>query len=288
MMNRMSRYTGSLCLVLVLAACASPAPQTGAPAANNNLYATLYLRSAAEYEALGQTVYNAAGARLDEAVHRTDYSAALEQNNDFSRLPPGIIVDVDETVLDNSAYQATLVARNITYTTPHWDKWVAQAQAGAVPGAVQFARRAELMGVTMLYLTNRRCIQRVPGGDPCPQRAETINNLVKTGFPAPDPANVYLRSAEFGFASDKGSRRKALAERFRIIMLFGDDLGDFISGIKDPGTTRADREAAVAQNGTRWGREWFVLPNPSYGSWLDVLDGQLYESLEPWRADPDD
>lgn len=283
-MGHAVRILAGLIPAFALAACASQLPQAEPPAAvNNNLYATLYLRSAAEYQALAHTIYSAAAAQLDTLIENKQHSAALEQQNAFYDLPPGVIVDVDETVLDNSAYQATLVAENKTYNTPHWDRWVADAQAGAVPGAVDFARLAESKGVTMLFLTNRRCIQRDPDGDACPQRAETISNLISEGFPEPDPGNVYLRSAEFDFASDKGSRRSAFAERYRIIMLFGDDLSDFVSGLKVQGVTPADRKAAVAQNSMRWGREWYVLPNPSYGSWLNVLGENHYDHLEPWK-----
>lgn len=284
-MDRTMKCVSMFFALFILAACVTQAPQTKeTAAANNNLYATLYLRSAAEYDALGRAIYSAAEARLDALLADKHHSAALEQRNPFADLPPGVIVDVDETVLDNSAYQATLVVENISYSTPHWDRWVAEAKAGAVPGAVQFAQGAASRGVTMLYLTNRRCIERVSGGDPCPQRAETIRNLVRAGFPEPDPANVYLRSAEFNFDSDKGSRRAAFARRFRILMLFGDDLGDFVSGLRAVGTTLADREAAVARNAARWGREWFVLPNPSYGSWLDALGDDPHRTLEPWQA----
>ncbi|NNF51817.1 MAG: acid phosphatase [Gammaproteobacteria bacterium] len=284
----MARSTGSLGFVglaLLLAGCASQVVGPGQPdPVNNNLYATLYLRTAAEYDALGRTIFGAAGLHIDALLSDSNHSAAIEQRGQFSELPPGVIVDVDETVLDNSAYQATLVAENISYTTPHWDGWVAEAKADAVPGAVAFAISAASRGVTMLYLTNRRCIQRDADGDPCPQRAETIENLVRVGFPEPDPGNVYLRSAEFDFDSDKGSRRRAFAERYRIIMLFGDDLGDFVSGLKEAGVTPADRDAVVARHAERWGREWFVLPNPSYGSWLGVLGDELYDQLEPWQT----
>ncbi len=275
-----------VCMLGLLGACASaPAPATQPPA-HDNLYATLYLQSAAEYRALSRAIYRAASSRLDDALADNRTSAAVEQQGGFSELPPGIIFDVDETVLDNSAYQATLVAENINYSTAHWDRWVADARARAVPGAVEFSSAAVDRGVTMLYLTNRRCIQRTPDGDVCPQRAETIRNLVQVGFPEPDPENVYLRSAEFEFARDKASRRAAFAKRYRILMLFGDDLGDFVAGIKNPDTTLADRDGAVTLYSDRWGHSWFMLPNPSYGSWLDVLGDKLYESLQPWQTEP--
>lgn len=283
-MNKCQRLVVWTAISTLLTGCVvTQASRPASPVANDNMYATLYLRTAAEYDALTRSIYASAASMLDPALAASD-SAALEQPGDFSTLPPGIIFDVDETVLDNSAYQATLVAENISYSTPHWDGWVAEARADAVPGAVAFSRAAVDKGIALLYLTNRRCIQRSPGGDPCPQRDETIRNLVDAGFPEPDPAQVYLRSAEFDFDRDKGSRRAAFAKNYRIVMLFGDDLGDFVPGAKAPGITTADRERLVAENARAWGRRWFILPNPSYGSWLDVLDNRLYENLQPWSG----
>lgn len=273
------------CVLFMLFACATVSSPGEPPKStpHDNLYATLYLQTAAEKNALSRVIYRAAIERLDEALADPNWTAALEQSGDFSGLPPGMIFDVDETVLDNSRYQATLITGRLSYNTEHWDRWVAEASAPAVAGAVEFSRAAVDRGVSMLYLTNRRCIARMPGGDPCPQRAETIANLVSVGFPRPEPGNVYLRSAEFDFDRDKRSRRAAFAERYRLLMLFGDDLGDFLSGVKNEGVDEAGRGALVEENAGKWGRTWFVLPNPSYGSWLDVLGEDPASQLRPWQ-----
>lgn len=284
------RLIAVLSLSAVVSACSSvpgprpaPTPDVAQSAlVHNNLYATLYLQVAAEHKALSRVVYRGAENMLDEVLADSRWTAAVEQAGNYSGLPPAVIFDVDETVLDNSPYQATLIAENLSYRTEHWDGWVAEARAPAVPGAVEFSRAAVARGVTLLYVTNRRCIQRAPGGDPCPQRAETIANLVQAGFPEPEPADVYLRSAEFGFERDKRSRREAFARRYRLLMLFGDDLGDFLPGVKDEGIDSALRDALVEEHASRWGRAWFVLPNPSYGSWLDVLGEDPAAHLRPW------
>lgn len=285
---RCGLVTAFLCALI--SACATnpmPEPVSTAPAAaHNNLYATLYLHTAAEHKALSLMAYRAAAGVLDEALSNSSWSAALEQDGDFEALPPGIIFDVDETVLDNSAYQATLISENLVYRSEHWDRWVAAASAPAVEGAIEFSRAAVARGATLLYLTNRRCKQREPGGDACPQRAETIANLVTAGFPEPEPGNVLLRSAEFDFERDKKTRREAFARRFRLLMLFGDDLGDFLPGVKDEGAGENARNALVRSHADRWGRSWFVLPNPSYGSWLDVLGEDPASHLRPWRDTP--
>ncbi len=285
------RRVAAVLLCTLAAGCVTAPPEAVAPRASeastaaishNNLYATLYLQTAAEHKALCRVVYRAAEAMLDEALADRGWTGALEQSGDFGSLPTGIIFDVDETVLDNSPYQATLISENLSYRTEHWDRWVAEAKAPAIQGAVEFAQAAVNRGVTLLFVTNRRCIQREPGGDPCPQRAETMTNLVLAGFPKPDLVNVILRSAEFDFARDKQSRRAALAGNYRILMLFGDDLGDFLPGVKEEGVDAATRDALVQQNASRWGRSWFVLPNPSYGSWLDVLGDEPAVHLRPW------
>lgn len=285
----MRQRTIAIALCALLAACASapvpePAPEAGAsPASHENLYATLYLQTAAEHKALSVMTYRSAQNMLDAALSDGNWTAALEQSGNYASLPAGVVFDVDETVLDNSPYQATLISEGLSYRSEHWDRWVAEARAPAVAGAVEFSRAAQARGVTLLYVTNRRCIARQTGGDPCPQRAETIANLVRAGFPEPEPGNVYLRSAEFGFERDKGSRRAAFARRFRILMLFGDDLGDFMSGVKGEGVGRASRDALVEAHADRWGRSWFVLPNPSYGSWLDALGENPATHLRPWQ-----
>jgi len=73
-----------------------------------------------------------------------------------------------------------------------------------------------------------------------------------------------------GWTSEKKSRREYIAERYRIVMLFGDDLGDFLPGVKN-NITPQERDRLVREHKNNWGRMWFMLSNPTYGSWLNVL-----------------
>jgi acid phosphatase len=79
-----------------------------------------------------------------------------------------------------------------------------------------------------------------------------------------------LKGEQEGWTSEKKSRREEVAKKYRIVMLFGDDLGDFLADVKT-NITPQDRDRLVSENKVNWGRKWFMLPNPTYGSWLDIL-----------------
>jgi acid phosphatase len=166
-------------------------------------------------------------------------------------------VDVDETVLDNVVFQARLIQSGRAYSEPVWREWVEERKATALPGAVEFLREADASGVTVFYVTNREATSE----------AATRENLARLGFPLDrggrDTVLCRGERAEWA-ASDKASRRAEVARDFRILLLVGDDLGDFLGAA---GSLPADRERAAAQYATWWGSRWIVLPNPMYGSW---------------------
>src|SRR5690606_2336447 len=81
--------------------------------------------------------------------------AGRAQAAPLAALPPAVIMDIDETVLDNSPYQARLVAGGGEYDEATWSGWVEERKARPVPGVLEFARAAQARGVTILYLSNR-------------------------------------------------------------------------------------------------------------------------------------
>src|SRR6185295_1193370 len=126
---RVTVLTSFLFLPTQLFAQTSTSPQT----VNPNEYQTaavLWTQSSAEYRALALQAFNLARLRVDQdlAQHRSRRRVKL----------PAIIVDADETVLDNSRFQAELILRNVGYTSEAWTAWVDRAEAGAVPGALEF------------------------------------------------------------------------------------------------------------------------------------------------------
>src|ERR1051326_4687767 len=73
---------------------------------NDNLNATLWTQRSVEFKGNAMTVYALGKVRLDEALADKKWTAApVEQKGDYQNLPPAVVLDLDETVLDNSAYQ---------------------------------------------------------------------------------------------------------------------------------------------------------------------------------------
>ena len=153
------------------------------------------------------------------------------------------------------------------YNAKSWGEWVGAGEAEAVPGAREFIAKARTLGHTVFYITNRDCTAPPPtAADPCPAKTSTMKNLVALGIdPAPDPARMLLRGERPEWNNSlKTLRRAFIAASYRIVALVGDDLGDFV----DPLTFAGDRERLEP----RFGRSWFVLPNPIYGSWTKPYD----------------
>lgn len=245
--------------VLVVAACASAPARTAAPPADAGLlHATLWVQTAAEYEAATIQAFHAAERGLPAALADSSWTAALEQEPPFAALPPAIVVDVDETVLDNSPYEARIVLAGSAFDPVTWEAWVEEARARPIPGALAFARAADSLGVILFYVTNR---------DHALEPA-TKRNLRAAGFPLADGRDVVLTRGERPeWTSDKSSRRAHVAETHRVLLVIGDDLNDFVAAR----TTLERRQELLERHRERWGRAWIVLPNPLYGSWEAAL-----------------
>lgn len=246
-----------------------PSGETAAPgggALHDSLLAVAWVQSSAEYEAACRTAYGAAAQSLEKALADRSWTAAVEQQGDFAGLPPAIIVDVDETVLDNSAYQARLIASGGEFEPATWGAWVEERKATAIPGAAEFLSAAAAKGVRVFYISNREAAQA----------EATRENLARLGFPdADDLETFYFRDAGRGW-KDKSPRRAEVAKTHRVIFVFGDNLFDFQEKEK---ATLPEREAIVREKQAWWGARWFMLPNPMYGSWDDALAG--YERGKP-------
>lgn len=216
------------------------------------LGATLWMQRAAEYQALCYQAFNSAALHLNEALNDPNWTAAAEQGDDLRRLTPAVVLDIDETVLDNSYYQARLILENTNYGSDSWKAWSDEAAATPIPGALDFCKFAESIGVKVIYVTNRKE----------PEREATAKNLREYGFPLDaDTGNLILRTGD----SEKGPRRTAVTENFRVVMLIGDSLGDHHSGFHH--TSEGERNPFTAENKEKWGERWIVLPNPGYGDW---------------------
>lgn len=246
--------------------------------AREQMNATLWMQRAAEYRLIAAQTWRMAQEKLATTLVAPG-TAALEQitlpAETLAALPTAIIVDLDETVLDNTAYQARNILQGQDYDESSWQAWMQEASAPAVPGAKEFLQAAVDAGHTIIYLTNRRCLPDASAtSGPCPAEAWTLANMAKLGLPQAGEAKFLLMRGERPewASSDKSVRRAYVAQRYRILALFGDDLHDFV-----PRAEFAARESTL----TPWvGERWFVLPNPMYGSWDRDLVGEACASGE--------
>ncbi|MEQ8936440.1 MAG: HAD family acid phosphatase [Amphiplicatus sp.] len=285
MIKRSIIFSGFAFISAGCATAPEPAPSPDAAVAQSDLLnAALWMQGAVEYKAAALGVYALARIRLDEALADRKWTASPDrQGAGYEKLPPAIIVDADETVLDNSAYQAMLARNYAEFSVPTWGAFVESQTAKAGPGALEFARYAASQGVTIFYITNRDAVGE----------EATRNNLKALGFPVSDDKDTIFTQGEREEwkPSAKGARVAEAAKGHRILLMIGDNLGDFTDAYKG---TPADRLSVYERNRDHWGKDWLVVPNPAYGSWESSLFGGNYklspderrrlkrEALEAW------
>lgn len=210
--------------------------------------ATLWTQSSGEWRALAYQAYNFARILLDQDL----------RTNRKRRMRRAVIVDVDETVLDNSRYQASLIKEHKSYPQD-WTAWINRSEAAAVPGAIEFLNYAHKRGVRVFYVTNRKAIEK----------EGTRVNLKKLGFPNVSDETLIVRTD--ADASSKEPRRRRIAQRFRIVLLIGDNLNDFAEALEK--TTVSERISATDQSKALFGTRFIMLPNAMYGDW----ENSVYE-----------
>ena len=253
---------------LFLCACATE-PPTPDPFRDGGL---LWVKHAAEYRAMTEQVYAEATRDLPGFIEDASWSVIPGQD-DAAKLPVAVILDVDETVVSNIDFQ-------LTFERPfeNWklDEWTRNTVATPVHGVKAFVEAARAAGVTVFFVTNRPCEPIEGVGDPCPQRQATIDDIGEVGIDT-DAAHVFL-SDERGWNREKSTRRDYVARTHRVIMLIGDDLGDFLPCVRRKpyapctrSATGADRMQMVEENTHLWGNGWYILPNPMHGSWTPVI-----------------
>lgn len=232
--------------------------------AREQVNAALWMQSAAEYSALTQQTYAQAAHRLT-ALRNSNSTASVEQMalGNFAGKPPAVVLDIDETVLDNLPFNTQLINNGQSFDAAAWQTWIMAAKAAALPGAPEFIRKARQLGYHVIFISNRSCnangrYDTQGRNTDCPQKAATLLNLSRALGYTPQDSEVLLSNEQRGRDDhDKQARRREIAQQYRIVMLLGDDLNDFIR--------RADyRDRRDARN---WGNRWFILPNPLYGSW---------------------
>jgi len=226
--------------------------QTPAVTADNEyqIGAILYMQKAAEYRALAFQAFNIAGMRLDADEKERKKLPKTERKK-----PRAVVVDVDETVLDNSPAQAVQVKNRLPFIQEKWTAWINMRRAKAIPGAIDFLNYANRKGARIFYVTNRIEVEKQP----------TIDNLKTLGFPDVSAETVFIKTTE----SSKEARRQTILQKYRIALLIGDNLDD-LSNVFERKPIDA-RFAEVDKLREMFGRKFIVLPNAMYGTWENAI-----------------
>lgn len=230
------------------------------------LDANLFVQTSAEYVACCLQTYAWASERLRQRLAASPPSER----------PPAVVMDLDETVLDNAGFQSFLDRESRSYEQAAWDRWEREfpTETRLVPGAKGFIEEAERAGVTVFYISNRT------------SREATIAALRHNGLSVDDIGERLLLRAD---TSDKTARRKAVEEKHRVLLYVGDNLRDFSEIFATPKLAPeeaiAARRTAVERHAYRFGTDWFLLPNPVYGEWQTPLGREPRRFLRPTRME---
>jgi 5'-nucleotidase (lipoprotein e(P4) family) len=250
-----------LIIIVAITACSSTkqVSQSAATSTVNNgkVWASLWQQRSAEYRALCFQAYNLAQLRLNEALKQQGGK------------PLAIVTDIDETVLDNSPYDAQRAINNLEYDAQSWKHWTAKGECDTVAGAPSFFKYAASKGVSIFYITNRDEDER-PG---------TLKNLQLYNLPSADNAHLLLKQG----SSSKESRRLQVLSNYNIVLLCGDNLADF-DKLYDNHPSEPSRNTTTIQLTGQFGNKYIVLPNPSYGDWEGALFNFNYK-LSPGQRD---
>lgn len=250
-------------ILFVISACSTSkqisTTPSGSPeniAVTGKLFTALYQQQSADYRALCIQAYNIAHLRVDESL----------QHN--TKKPRAIVTDIDETLLDNSAYEIHQTLQGKDYEPSSWYAWTDMAAADTVAGAPSFLKYAAYKGVEIFYVTNRD--ER--------ERNSTLLNLKKYNFPNADNAHLLVRKT----TSSKEDRRQQIAATHEIILLIGDNLADF-SFMFDK-KSMEERLKNVNLFASEFGKRFIIIPNPVYGDWESSMYKYIY-TLTPAQKD---
>ena len=187
-----------------------------------------------EYKALCHQTYNIAEMQLDAILKKKKRSGKL-----------AVVMDLDETVLDNSQYQVELNKNNKSFSMKSWAQWVLREEAQLVPGVKRFIKKLRKNNIQIIFISNRMH-ERVKA---------TKNNMRKLDLYSKDDIYLLRKNKD----DKKGIRRKEIYsstgrmkkyKNFKVIQYFGDAMGDF-PNLEYP----------------EFGTSQFILPNPMYGKW---------------------
>jgi 5'-nucleotidase (lipoprotein e(P4) family) len=208
------------------------------------MMSVLWYQKSAEMKALYYQGFNMAKLALDNKLKN---SSATDKN--------AVVLDIDETVLDNSPYEAMMIEKGFPYSTKTWKEWTKLGSAKPTPGSVDFLNYAKSKGVEIFYVSNRET----------DEREATIKNMKKENIPFADTTHLLLKSG----SSNKTERYNNIGKKYKIILTIGDNLRDYNEIF---GNRRYNYGIDMADSlKTKFGEDFIILPNPMYGDWEKAI-----------------
>lgn len=201
-----------------------------------------------EYNLLCEQIYKSARSNIDQLDSNSSFTAMVEQKQkQIQNLPSAIVTDIDETIVSTLEYQKKLLKNGESFSAVSWNKYLELNTATPLSGSLDYFSYLSKKGITIIYLSNRTVISK----------DQTYRLLKKLGYPIINKNNLLLKGEKHGWTGDKSIRRAYIANKFRVLQIFGDHLTDFAES----------KEEAIA-NKNKFGTSWFLMPNPIYGTWL--------------------
>ena len=279
----------ALLMMTVLAGCAAqptPAPvvtvapvQAVAPMPSPGMQ---WLYGSGEGAATSLQTYRAFTDYVLAAVHKRQIDSAIVTGGDLAsgrfepcgNKPFAVILDSDETALQNLGYEYALAARGKTSDGALLDRWQASPQTAvaAMPGAVEALNRLRQAGVTVIFNSNR---------DRKDVDALGVT-LATAGLGAVTPGDTLLTRGDIDGKSGKDGRRSFVAARYCVVAMAGDQLADFADGFNDKSLAPLARRALAERYAAKWGNGWFLLSNPVYGPGVRGGVDEIFSADHRW------
>lgn len=196
--------------------------------------------------------------------------ARIAIDNKMKNLEPAVkkavVLDIDETVLDNSPYEAMMIQKGIPYSTKTWKEWTKLAIAKPTPGAVEFLNQLKSKGIVAFYVSNRDM----------DERDATLKNMLAENIPFADTTHLLLRVKG---NSNKTDRYKSVEKNYKILLTIGDNLRDYSEMFSNRKNNYGMNMADSLK--TKFGEDFIILPNPMYGDWEKaVYNGKFPSEVE--------
>jgi len=236
------------------------------PVESNKATAVYWQQNSAEYEALCYQAFNAAQSYLNQFLDNYDAKGNFAPDLQDGR-KKAIIIDLDETVLNNSPYNGYLLKNQLDYSYQSWIDWTSTASAELIPGALEFINNTNKAGIEIFFISNRSE----------EELAYTVQNLTEKGVQFKEE-NLLL--GRLDLRSQKDFRRNAISPAFDIIMLIGDNLADFHE-VFESDIRRSDRKEVVETFQNEFGKKYIILPNVMYGGWEPIESSEDPMIIEP-------